>query len=73
MFQVSTPYTLYKNDKYNCILLDTKYDMISNVHLCRIHHISNGGIFGYQYKIVTKLLSAINTTSAQELSSMTKR
>ena len=40
-----------------------EYDLILNVHLCYIHHVSYSGIFVTQYKIVTKRLSEINTTS----------
>ena len=40
--------------------VDIIYDLISNVHLCHIHHKRNGDIFVAQYKIMEKRLSEIN-------------
>ena len=72
---VSTLYTIFfhiSNDKYKWIWVDTIYYLISNFHLCYIHHISNGNIFVTQYEIMTKHLSAVNTTSVPEISSTAK-
>ena len=49
--------------------VDTIFDLIENVLLWIILHISNVYIFGNQHNIMIKHLSAINTVSAHELGS----
>ena len=53
-----------RNDKYKWIQVDTIYDIIMNIPLCHILHISNGDICGTQHEIMTKRLSVINIVSS---------
>ena len=50
-----------RTDKYKWMRVDTIYDQTMNSTLYYMDHISNGDIFGTQYKMVTKRISEIDT------------